>query len=150
MKCLLTLVAMLFFCAALADARVEIGPNGYDNKGENMIHFPWDSNNTDNEFYSSTGEITFLQYNGGNRGHVRAEHSVLIPRDMLPPDLKYALERMRVVEVSHLTTGETCTIEANGTTFVSDAWVVKLTKSGITGALFPVDMTISCYAGAAQ
>ncbi len=142
MKHILLIALAVITSAALADARIEVGPNGYNNKGENTAHFPYDSDDTDNEFYSSTGQITSVQDNGS--AHARAEHSMRLPYSMF----QGAIRPGTTIVVSNDTTGEQCTIEANGTTYKADRWRTTITRSLQAPPL--VTMNLECYDGIAQ
>lgn len=139
------LVALaLITSVALADARIETGPNGYNNKGENTAHFPYDSDDTDNEFYSSAGlEITAVQEDG--RSSAIAKHVMVIKTGLLPDAISPYGANIRV---DNETTGETCTIEANGTTYVAEVWNTTITRP--PGYARPVTMVTECYDGVAQ
>lgn len=145
MKNLLALALALITSAALADARIEVGPNGYDNKGENTAHFPYDSNDTDNEFYSSAGlTITSVQSDGGNTQGARAENTMFMSGAMLVG----VIAANTAIIVTNDTTDEQCTIEANGTTYKSDNWRTTITRG--YGFNSEVTMVTECFDGVAQ
>ncbi len=147
--CTLSLALMFAGSTAMADARLEIGPNGYDNKGDNFIHFPWDPAETDNELYSSSPlEATFNQYDAGARGNgygsaLMQRNAAILPRALM--DLGEYF-RDSIYTVTSADAGEVCTMEANGTTYVADNWVVKFSWHSWD----KVKAEIACIGGVAK
>ncbi len=145
MKSLIVLLALFLASPALSDARIEVGPNGYNDKAENKVHFPHDSEETDNEFYATGLAITSLQQEteNGTLSSATGTHRVRLPEDMIPDVLRGG--RHKQVVVSSETTGEACTIEANGTTYTSDTWITTIRRYRMH-----VTMTTTCLNGVAQ
>ena len=143
MKYSLSLLLLLASSAvAYADARIEVGPNGYNNKGDNFAHYPYDENDTDNEMYVP-GKARVVQYDGGASAYGKASF-VVSDIDAYAVNMMVPAGRCKVVSSEN--TGETCTIEANGTTYVSNDWEVSVCKIWTTR----VSGKIVCHNGVAQ
>ncbi len=156
---LFVLLAMFALCA-VADVRIEIGPNGYNNKGDNFAHAPYDPDETDNEMYYVPSTLYSLQSDAGYTQSAEARGQYWFADErMLPPQLQgdckgnngkgngqwNAVKKLRLVLTSD-EVDEACTIEANNTTYTSNDWrvvFVRLCKQN------KLNIRTFCYDGAA-
>lgn len=125
MKLGLFLLIASISMGTMADVRIELGPNGYDNVGDNYAHAPYDANDTDNEIYFDIRYGAAHISNGGATASAEAKTTKFMRDErMMPPPL----QGVRKFVLTSDDVAENCTIEANGTTYTSADWRVVFNR----------------------